>query len=390
MKGWTTIFFIAVCCIDGLSGLKSVRRCATFVFTSPHRVNVVLKSCALVLFFLSSGTTYSQNYTHEIDSLKGILDNLPEDALDERGRVYIELGRRIRSDEIALKYCDSALATLKDSTQIIRATHNKAAILRSLKRNQEARAALESVLHFAQKSRPYQKATELNRYLESLYGMLSAIYAFDGEYRLALQAADRALELGALFPGKANLSRTYNHLGIILYKLRDNERALRMYHKALELQKYPDGRDEAYIENYKANRLTMLTNIGICYSEIDSLSSALTYFDSARNSSPTLQAVIHINFGYGMVFLKQSKYREAEAAFQNALNDARKISDLRMVAECQIYSARVYLKTKRYNDAQKAIIEAERLAEKYNLNEILLDTYRQALILFTETTMDPI
>ncbi len=355
---------------------------AIFAVLSTNWLHNTVRRWVLVPCLLIPVVSFSQDHTREIDSLRMLLNSLPKDAFNERGRLYVELGGRHNGAD-ALRYYDLALSILDDSVQIVRAIQRKGVVLFMSNRHREARTVLESILPYARTFQPYHEATELNRYFEGVYGLLSGLYVFDGEYRLAIVAANHTLELSTLFPTSTDLSRGYNHLGLIYYKLRDNERAVAMYRKALHVQLSQFG-NEGIRLRHSRNRSKMLLNIALCYSEMDSLAKALIYLDSAQNSSLPRGIQIHMNFGYGMVFTKQAKYAEAETSFQMALKDARDIWDVRMIAECLVYSARVFLETARYTDAQKAIYEAEKLASENNFNEILLDTYRQALVLFSE------
>ncbi len=295
------------------------------------------------------------------------------------GRKYIERANELTSAknlDSALVSLDRALEYLTDSVQIVRANCIKGLILAETGRYKEANAVLLPLLPFCEKKRPYMKPDSLNWIIDGVYCGLTTSCTFTGDYRTAIRSGYMTIELGLLFEGRANMQARYADLGLIYYKLRDNIKAIDFYEKALQISRIK-----------KLAMTVILSNIALCYSEMDSVRTAMSYADSAvyrcgEACAPELR--ISNSFCYGMIHIRSRSYELAKLHLENALKDAIDIKDLRMMAESYVYLARIHIVQKEYDSAGIALMNAERIARAEDFNEILLDVYRQQVALFSE------
>lgn len=313
------------------------------------------------------------------DSVPTRANTIPFATADERGRHFIEEGIRLANSdqpEFALELFDEAILILEDSVQLVRAACLKGLLLCNLDRYYEVLDVLVPFLPFCERSRPFLEPTYLNWIIEGVYDCLAGAYLFTGNYRLAIQSAQTSLELGELFPDKANFQNKYIDFGLIYYKLRDYGMAAEMYRKAATYAKRENGKLSLIYANFAA-----------CYSEMDSLDLALKYADSTDrscNGGCSPRQVVFNHFNYGMIYLKMKLFGSARRHFETSLRYSRHTNFMRMVADNLTYRARVHIATQQYDSASYDLVEAERIAIAENLNENLLDIYRQSVILYAE------
>ncbi len=277
----------------------------------------------------------------------------------------------------ALVNLDRALEYLSDSVQIARASCIKGLILTETGRYKEATEVLLPLLPFCEKNRPFAKPDSLNWIIDGVYSGLAKSCTFTGDYRTAIRSAYMTLELGLLFKDRANMQARYANLGIIYYKLRDNVKAIEMYEKAIRIPR-PNNNAVPII----------LSNMALCYSEMDSVKTALCYTDSAvyhcGESCPSDMRLFN-NFNYGMIYIRGKSYELAKRYLKNSLKDAIDLNELRMMAEDYVYLARAHIAQNAYDSAGIVLRNSERIAHAENFNEILLDVYRQYMALYGET-----
>ena len=314
-----------------------------------------------------------------VDSIFSAYNTSVFASANDKGVCYIELGRELAinaSLECGIEALDRALPLLSDSVQILRAICIKGLVLGNLGKYDEARKLFMSVVPFCERQRPFLDSTYLNWIIEGVYDGLAKSCTFTGDYGLAIRSAYTSLELGLLFPRKADICGKYADLGMLYYKLRDNATAARMYKKALSLEK---GLGEGYS--------AILSDLALCYSEMDSVDQAIIYLDSAAvvcHDSLPKQGVFW-NFTHGLIDLKRGAPGEAGGYFKRSLLASEERDYPRMVADNLVYLARVYLSIRNYDSAGYVLLNGEEIAKANNFKEILLDIYRQSILLSEET-----
>ncbi len=315
-----------------------------------------------------------------LDSLFAIKNSSVFTSDNEKGVCYIDLAIELASDdkefECGIASLDRAISFLEDSLQIIRATCIKGLILGNLGRYEEAKRTLLPILPFCERQKPFKNNTYLNWIIEGVYDGLAQSCTFTGDYGRAINFAYTSLELGLLFPEKADLCGKYVDLALLYYKIRDNATAVQMYKRAILLE-------TDFAIGYPAT----LSNLALCYSEMDSIKQAVFFLDSAAAAmqNSVYKDGLFWDFAHGMIDLKKNEIDSARKYFKKSLRKSLAWKYPRMTADNHAYLARVYLLTGEYDSARHTLSNGEAIAVEQNFNEILLDIYRQSIALFEAT-----
>src|SRR5690606_4313622 len=91
------------------------------------------------------------------------------------------------------------------------------------------------------------------------------------------------------------------------------------------------------------------------------------------------------DFAHGMIDLKKKEFDSARKYFKKSLRKSIAWNYPRMIADNHAYLARAYLLTGEYDSARQALSNGDAIAIEQNFNEILLDIYRQSIVLFKAT-----
>lgn len=189
-----------------------------------------------------------------------------------------------------------------------------------------------------------------------------------GEFQSALNTLNKLIIDAERERKYKILTQTYLNLGLLYYRLSENEEALNFYFKALEVA--------------KANELEMLfnsiyNNIGIIYSNNNNAKEAKVYFEKALNISEKLNDTSRI-----IINLVNLSNLEVD---QNNFNQAHKyVSQAKLISEeknittylAAIHSilGLVYEKQDKYLLAKKSHIKALEI-EKLNGDKMFLAEY---------------
>lgn len=338
---------------------------------SKFRTSSVLKT--LVCLFAVTNICYPQTKRWKLDSIQALLQDTANLTSDHLGQLFVQAGLQ-EEDKQAILFYDRALSILNDSNLIVEASYQKGVSLYLIGEYTKVVSTILPVLKYAER-------TSLHWYINGFYGLLGMSYGMTGRYDLAIRYQQKSIAKAEKFP--ARLGREYANLGLLYYKIRDNRKAIQSYKKALKHMQSGEG----YVVFGKEIPL-VLTNIGLCYNEMDSLPLAREYFDEASRICGSMcdeKKNMHLAFGRGMLEIRLSQFERAKRHLKSALVTSRKFNDSRMEAESLVYLARVYLATSETDSAAIAIAKSESIAQRADLNEILLDTYRQSVDLFTKT-----
>ena len=357
----TEAFIIVPVSLNSLIKPTLVKRCVFFAGLCLISIFVLAQPCSLDSIFAAKNSSVFTS-----DNEKGVC------YID----VGIELANKEQKLECGIAALDRAIPFLEDSLQIVRATCIKGLILVNLGRYEEAKRALLEILAFCEKKKPFIDKTYLNWIIEGVYDGLAQSCIFTGDYGRAINFAYTSLELGLLFPEKADICGKYVDLALLYYKIRDNATAVQMYKRAIPLE-----------TNFAVGYPATLSNLALCYSEMDSIKQAVFYLDSAAVAmqNSVYKGGLFWDFAHGMIDLKKKEFDSARKYFKKSLRKSIAWNYPRMIADNHAYLARAYLLTGEYDSARQALSNGEAIAIEQNFNEILLDIYRQSIVLFKAT-----
>src|SRR5690606_31840783 len=93
-------------------------------------------------------------------------------------------------------------------------------------------------------------------------------------------------------------------------------------------------------------------------------------------------AMTQLHFAFGSSFIKANQLDSAAMHLTKALAYAKELNDHRMHAETLVYHARIHIQKNQMDSAAHLLKEAEKLTRNNNLNEVLLDVFRQSIVTY--------
>ncbi|MDW8331796.1 MAG: tetratricopeptide repeat-containing sensor histidine kinase, partial [Cyclobacteriaceae bacterium] len=148
----------------------------------------------------------------------------------------------------------------------------------------------------------------------------------------------------------------------------------------LALNKQIESKDSSFIDLQYAN-------IGLCYNQLKQYKEATESLNKALEiCKPNCsdRTIVTAKFGLGVTNLGLQRFAEAENAFLESLEASRRSANHRYEAENNVYLAKLKIAQQRYTEAVPFLQQAENIAQQYGFKELLIDTYRQYSILYTE------
>ena len=297
--------------------------------------------------------------SEKLDSLKALLK---EASGNRKAHLLNEVAIRV-SNDLALGYYDQIISEATDSVILARAISNKGIILYRMGRMDEASNLLEDAIPL------FEKIGGTDYYLESMYVILGKIYMFTGRYSSSLELFYNNLRRVSNWNDSILIGYQLHDLGVLYYKIRDNETALRFYSDALNFVKGDSG-----------VQFLAYMNSSLCLSELGFPRLALAYCDRAfLLANGKERNLLHFEFATGFAQLKLGCVDEAIEMFSRSLIRSVKIGDARMHADNLLYLGKAWFVKSMLDSASHALRQAERLAEANQFSEILLDVYRAAI-----------
>jgi len=162
------------------------------------------------------------------------------------------------------------------------------------------------------------------------------------------------------------LSQTYNNIGEVYKKLNDKGKALEYLQRSLELR--------------KADKSLTLYNIGELYIKLRQISQAKLFIDSAmtiaqREGNERVIAFSH--WSYGAIKSFQRDYDGALGEYFKAESIWRKLGDMRSIVQTDQELAELYRLQHKYDEAEKYMIEAMRLAGKIKVADLQVNNFQR-------------
>jgi tetratricopeptide (TPR) repeat protein len=200
----------------------------------------------------------------------------------------------------------------------------------------------------------------------SLLNLLGIHHVYRGEYVEAVPVHYRTLEIFS----RRDSTKVYvplSNIGVLYFKLRDYENALRYYLVADSLR--PDG------------EVVRKVNIATCYFYMNELEKGKHFLQSAiqevRLNNGSERIIVDCYFAAGIYNLKLRNLKAAKASFLLSSKYAEQFGNNRFLAEDLVYLSRVYQQQRLLDSSYYVLKRAAQIAREYEYNEILLDVYRQ-------------
>ncbi len=338
------------------------------------------KRCALgciVCLLLTFGNCPAQSLSE--DSLLSVLNRTTKNY--EKVEIFKNLIRATyaRNDVVTLNrgldYAEKLLELAKqqpDSALIVWTGRVLGQFYNKLERPKDALEILNQML-------PVAKRNKLEEEEKRILNNLGLAYTFLAEYHRALEIFYQVLVLREQDGNLPEIAATLNNIGLAYFKLRNYAKALEFYE--LALAKLKEGNITAFLDQQYAN-------IGLCYNQLKQFNKAEEAFNHALEvCQPNCsdKVMVNANFGLGVTLYGKGEYEKAEKQFQAALELATKSNDLRYIGENNVYLAKVNIALGQYHAAIPFLQQAEQIAQSQGFNELLIDTYRQYSLLYSQS-----
>lgn len=174
------------------------------------------------------------------------------------------------------------------------------------------------------------------------------------------------------------LGKTYYGLGMIYYKLKDPARALEYYEKAEEL--ISQTRSCIDLGN-------LYIDIGLALIDEEKIDMAFDFYDKAVSVCKPMCSnafLMRLRSAEGAASLKNGDFSKALSRLDSALEIARALGDRRSISEIIVRLSAAHYETGDYQMAGNLLDEVESLACGLELNDVLLEVYRQRILVMSK------
>lgn len=233
---------------------------------------------------------------------------------------------------------------------------------------------LDSTLYF------YHKALQINinpkdTLLARLYYKIGSAYLLEGNYSKSQEYQLNALRIYEDYPNNKDIVKVYNSIALIYFYVKDYDKALDYFNKAIDLlNKNFDG-DNLKINKYLGN---VYNNIGIIYDNKNNLSLAIEFYSKALSFSKKINDSENLSTVYsnmGIVYLKENKYDLAEAMFNEAYKIRLKQNNIYGLSKSFYHLGRLNNEKGNFNKALDFLSKAVDFSIKSNASSTRMNAY---------------
>jgi tetratricopeptide (TPR) repeat protein len=329
---------------------------------------VAMFKCSIIIlaaFMMRAEFAYPQKQS-AIDSLETALRLQPT---NRRSSTLFYLGFEYVSTDIekALFFCrraEQAALDDGDTLFLVKSRRLKGQLLYQIERTSEAAETLYDVLPIA--DRHGLKHEKL-----SILAILGNVELFMSRYDKALQLFFLALNLANEIGESSESVGIYNGIGLTYYKLKDYERAVGFYIKAMDAA-----------EKFQPDVVFVVsTNIGLCHAYLGDFAAARFYLErslTACGQKCADEKLVNIEFAFGLISRGEGNDKAAEAHFLRSYALASQSHSSRFQLDNIDQLTELYLEASKYDKAEKLLIAgAQLIAQETPFNlEIIKIYYR--------------
>ncbi len=354
---------------------------------SPLKHNNYFKTALVIVgcTFLFSSFTYSQQTNADFSSkIKTITSKNPIDY-----KTIDSLFKNNKRDSIKMKLLAKKANAQKNLVTESYAINALGVIYRNI-------SLYEKAIETHKKSKLLaDKAGNIELQVISL-NMIGVVYRRMDVVKPALDFHTQALDLAKSIKNRSailnyNIAVSQNSMGNIYLALKQYNLALKQFKKSLAIEKAADNKLGLAI-NYN--------NIGFVEEANGNLEKALENYKISLDYNNEINSEIGrviCNNSIGEIYIQQGKLNEAKPILENALENALIIGDQFYIATSYINLGWVEKELKNYNDSEKNLKAALKIATEFKLKSSIVETkkhlsdlsikqekYKTALVLFKD------
>jgi tetratricopeptide (TPR) repeat protein len=312
---------------------------------------LVLKILILLILQGVSGTVAAQPQ-RKIDSLRSLL---PGKTDEERADIFYELAYEYVDyiDTLGVQYGEKSFHLAKkigDSLRMVKAGRIVAFAFRRLDE-------MDSSLVLSLEVLPIALRNNYGKQLKQLLRGIAAAYIYKAHYDLALHYNFELLKVTAQDRDSLEMRHALSNIGVIYFKLEDNEKALQYYHRALDVMPRWD--------TYPGT--TTFLNISLCYSEHKDFLKANEFLKKGLDAcQPECRGTFMIEGlrAYGYFHYHKENLDSAEVYFLKAYSLAKKTGHKREQLILTNDLVDICFKTNKISSGMKCLSEAELIMQQ--------------------------
>jgi tetratricopeptide (TPR) repeat protein len=227
------------------------------------------------------------------------------------------------------------------------------------------RQVLERILPIAKRNNFIDEQANISTHL-------GLAFIYRAKYDLALENLFDALTFWELLKDTAQISNAITGIGIVYYKIKDDEKALQYYSRALALKNKTSDKKEIEL---------LLLDISLCFSSQGKFEDSRKYLNQVKQvcaqkkCSPSIQ--LELDVTTGVYFFRRDSLSQAEEKFLSGNQLAIDENNTRLSLECAINLSRIYLKQNKIELATQYLEQAERSGNTSGFDNELMQLYTQ-------------
>lgn len=259
----------------------------------------------------------------------------------------------------------------QDTASLAKVYRYKAAYFKGL-------AVHDSAFYFYLKSEKFYKKINDKKGLSTVLVNKSIVQFYANDYSGADRSLTQAYSVLRNLDDKPKLYEVFSMMGIISNELKDYDKAVEYYNKALKII------TENNLETSEHEIATCLNNIGYAYQNLEKYDEAIRYYNKALNEkkilaeAPYLYSVLIDNLAYSKFKLKDHK--NLPDLFYKSLKVRDSIEAPTLIVLSKIHLSEYYASQKDSLLSQKFAKEALSLAKSTHIPRDLLASLKQSSI----------
>jgi tetratricopeptide (TPR) repeat protein len=276
-----------------------------------------MKNVHAILVLLVVLLPFQGQASTKVDSLKQLLlhSEVPIDRAEVLWSIAYELFDV--DNEQAVFYAERAYHDVwqrGDSLQIVKVGTTYGQLLRRVGKLRQSIEISEGLLQIARRH-------DFKKYTSMLLNSLTLCLILTEEFGEALEFGYELLEHRRVSGKQFDIGIALNNLGLLFYKMGDHKNAIEFYLEAVSILR--NIKDTTFLPGN-------LYNLGLAYSQLNQLSTAINYIDSAvALKIPSRDAQMHFSFAYAEVYRKLLEFNTAERHYLRCLELADNLKDSR-------------------------------------------------------------